>query len=688
MFAVDSLFGLGDWQFWISAVWFGVAFIFSFFLPGLVLLKFSNLPKKYWLLVAPVLGLAVWSLSAYILGFLGLRFLMYLFVGVFGILAWQMRRKLIPFKFPVIKNKLTWAILGVGVFLQLFPVVGSGWLGEGGVGYYWINGFDGIFHLALSKELIDHFPPMQPGAVGLALTNYHYLSNLAVGEIARVWGLPLNHLYFQFFPLVFSPLFGFLIIALMDEWSGKIAARNWALLFFYLAGEMSWLASTILKTVSENAWGVYADHGMLQFLNPPQAFAKITLMAGLLMMHFYWAKKSWREGVFLGLLFGTLVGYKIYFGIGVALGLACIYLFLLVGELLVKFKQKKIKNLLPFLLNKYLTDFILLVIFAVVSSILFFPANAGAGGLFFDFLTWPKLLLGAEKLNWQEWWLRLQVYEAHGNIKALTVWYGLAAGIFLFSLYHLRLLSLFTILPKLRQKMRIEELIFIFVPAVIMTLVGMNFLQVSGLYNTFNFFVVAIFLLNLLTALVFSQMKGKKFWPFFVLIIVLMFAQTAFLFKGYLKNYLVRGDRKLITTSHLEAMNYLKTTPDDSVIQTHSGNFMDYYSPYLYFFSSRYSYFGGRQILESHNQPIKERQELMEELFPLVQTASVSAKLAREIGIDYLLLETNQWAQEYYYDRVSSPSAVPVPCSWKTVFKNDEVAILELEVVDEVAGCE
>lgn len=666
----------------VAGVWFLVASFFTFLLPGLVVAHWSKLRPQIALVVAPVIGLSLFGIQAYGNGYLNFKLISYLWLGVFVCLAWHYRSHLKSlFIFP----KLSWAegwLLFFGVVAQNIPTFGSGWRTAQGIVYYWINGFDGLFHLSLSRSLLGSLPPVQPGANDLVVTNYHYLSNLIVAEFAQVWSLPINHLYFQFFPILLSLWLGLLIIQIIKNWVAPTSARKMAILIalflFYFAGELSWLFQLLIGSRPEQFFNVYIDNGLIQFLNPPQAFAKLVFLSVLLLLNQYWQEKSWRLAVLLGLLVAALVPLKVYFGIYAALGLASVSIYQLLVDLL---KILRRQATLTKIISTYRYDVIFAIVAALVALAFYLPANSQAGGLFYSFISWPKILISPEKINWNEWWLRLQVYEAAGNTRALVVMYSLAAGVFLGAIYHFRLLGIFVFHRALRGRLLTNEIIFLLVPAFGLTYVAMNYLQVSGGANIFNFFVVSLVVLNLLASVFLAQLVSKNRWWLIPLLIggALVVVQSFVYTYGYLRNYSDRTDLVRIDQSHEEALDYLSQLPPESaLLQTHPKHYLNSYSPYLFFFTGQKSYLGGINILESHNQDIEAKKAKIDQIFTNPETATQAAEIAQTEGITDILLEKKE---RIYIDAFYPQATFSATYHWQTKFENDKWLVIGPQAV-------
>ncbi len=622
----------------------------------------TGLPKKLQFLLAPVFGICFWALQGYLFGWLHVRWMIYPLLLLCIYLAWRWRQKLFPLAWRQKLPTIVWLVLVVGVVLQLVPIWGSGWRTAQGPTYYFVNIYDGIFHLSLSRSLVESVPPIQPGAVDLVVTNYHYLSNLVVAELSRVWLLPLNHVHFHFVPLFVATWMGLVLAALLRGWSNNTRTILFGLVLFYAAGELSWLIDLLLGSNAPDPFEVFVDHGVLQFLNPPQAFAKLLFFSVLILWHQFWYKRSWVIALCIGVLTACLLGFKVYFGLAAGLGMV------LVAGLSVLQKDWR-ANHMPFLVMGVTT--------ALLGAVIYLPANAAAGGLFFDFLTWPKLLLGVQKLNWNEWWLRLQVYQAAGNTRALIVWYSLAASIFMGAIYHIRLAGFLAAFPQLRQRLLGQEVVFLLVPAAVFTVIGTNFLQTSGGSNSFNFLVVAIAILNPVTAVLLGALPNRRLLHLCVAgVLFLTVVQTGFMQYFYLKNYAQGTNGFSITPGHEAALAYLADHPSPSdALQTHPNHVLDKVTPYAYFFTGRRAYLGGVGILESHNQNILARKAAVEQLFALESTQS--AEFAQELKISHLLLRKGELLEDEFMKSATISATMSALPRWLRVVDNPEVVLLE-----------
>jgi hypothetical protein len=273
-------------------------------------------------------------------------------------------------------------------------------------------------------------------------------------------------------------LFGWVGYTTVKTWTSSKTAARWAVFFLYFSGDLNYVFMWLFHRVFSFS-SVTIDNGAIQFINMPQAFAKVLFLIGILTFTLWVRKKQFTAGLVTVLLFSVLVGFKVYFGIVAVLG----FCFFLLVDGLVSWGRFRFSPLrLPQVIWQKRWHFGLVALLGITSMVIFVPVNRLAGGLLWDPFTWPKLMLGATQLDWNEWWLRLQVYQAAHNIRNLAVWYGLATTVFLLTIYSTRLIG-FIPTPKSIRQLGWQVWVLLFPVTVLASFVGMNFIQVSGGHN-------------------------------------------------------------------------------------------------------------------------------------------------------------------------------------------------------------
>lgn len=634
---------------------FWVAVFVSLYLPGRFILdkllrKTIPFPSEF--LFCFVVGLALWGVQGYVFGYLHLRFVSYLYLVFFlYYFIFRCRFDLKEFTSSIVniikQNKGLVLFIVVGSVLQIFQVFGSGLLYTDGVRFFGNNAYDGVMHLAYIQEMVRHFPPIEPGSAGTPLVNYHYWSDLIIANISRVWFIPVNLLFFQFFPILISVLTGLAAYFVVRVWGWSRTAGLWSLFFLYFAGDATYLVLLIAHHTL-NFMTPAIDNGVSVFLNMPNAMAKLVFLTSLITFEKWIRTKKYSWNIITVLLFSVLVGLKIYYAIFVAFG----YLLVVIGMIISSFQSAlKKKNFLQSILLSIqkntqfiISGIILLIAFAVI----YLPVNSGAGGLIFDPLEWPKIFLGSEVLNWRDWTLRQQVYTQAHNYKDIVIFDVIAILITLLCIHGTRLIGL---IPgkKIYQKLGWEKIVF-FIPGIVLFhFFGFFTFQQSGGLNIFNFFVVATVVMSLLTAIVLDiSLSSKNIFSKMMIVLIIVLTVPRVIFQTYdtFHKYFfdAQADSHLISNDELQAFSFIKShTAMNDIIQSSTFNLYDRKTPYVAYFADRETYSSGENLLDTHNQPVSYRENQMASLFQETNIQDFIARARKNhINIIYVLKTKDQ----------------------------------------------
>lgn len=619
---------------------FFVAAYVSFYLPGALVLSNKKYSTGLKILLPLVIGIVLWGFQGYIFGYLHLRFLTYLYL--FFVLIFSLKKKIITTE--IIKESFTWikrnifpvvAII-ILVILQLTPIFTSGMLYFDGVRFIGVNSTDGVMHLAFIQSIAHYFPPIEPGSYANPLTNYHYWSDLIMAEIVRIWKIPVANVFFQFFPMVLSVLTAISAYQLVRQLGFSSKAGYCAIFLLFFGGDATYVLMMFFRHELTFSTPVI-DNGMTQFLNMPNAFARPIFITGILTFYLWLKEAKIFWGIITVLIFASLFGIKIYYGIFVLIGFSFVLLYKCIEGLINK--QWNIIKVAKDILRSYLPFYL---VFIFVSFAIYFPPNKMSGGLGWYPLEWPKIFLGSEVLNWGDWWLRHQVYEQANNIKGILFLDTVAIVIALISIHGTRLLGFFSLLEV--RKISPAMLFFLGPAIIIFHVFGLFTLQSSGGLNVFNFFVVTTVILSIMLAMGIDLffVNRKKIQIAFVIIITLLTVPRALTeIVGYSDSSYNPKKYHLISNDEVEAFEYIrKNTKQDSIIQSHPVNPVDAETPYVSYFSDRFSYLSGVRLQITHNQPVGKRSKEMHTLFSSTDSPTFFAK-AKEYNLDLIYIQKN-----------------------------------------------
>lgn len=643
-------FALTDLSFWFSALFFLLAAFVSWFIPGWVVLSqvsWKNQGLKATLSL-PV-GLALWGFQGYVFGYLDLRLLSFLYLFVCTIVFFQQQRqerwKSFAHLWQVIRGTPLWIHLAIvlSAGAQVLAHVGSGLRTSQGVMFYFVNSVDGMMHIAYIQELARRFPPQEPGAAGFALQNYHYWSDLVLADIHRVWQIPIIHLFFQFAPVLLALWSMLLVTQVVRFLGGNKRAIVVALFLFGFGSDATYLLTQALH----GTWGstvASLDTGPSFFFNIPQVFARFIFLASFLLFLESWQRKSWRLIVLTCLLIASLFGFKVYYALYAICGFCSVVAFEVVKTFIQYVRKNTLLQSFRYTWSQQGPMMAAVALLAGLSLLVYLPTNSGAGGLTFSYFEWPRRLLSAENIDYADWFLRMQVYEAAGNLRNIFLFNLWAVFLTFVAIYGTRM---FGLLPLFRVKdENWARTLLLFLPAnLIFILLGLFTLQTSGGLNIFNFLIVPILSLNILAAFSLAQLPSKIFVPVFAVFALLTLPRSFLQLEDFVDRYSRAKTDLVITNEQLEGFEFLRTQTDETALVqglvTSQEDLQNQLSLYIPFFSQRDSYIGGLSMLDSHNQPTEERVAMVQNAIKAYETASNSAEL-RSLGIEYLYIPATE----------------------------------------------
>lgn len=626
-------------------LYFLCAIFLAFYIPGSVLLRKLNLTTFHRTSLSLVFGMVLWGWQGFLFGFLGVRWLSYLYVLLFFFM-WLLQGKAKGFRLPWVNVKRTDPLLVLivvaGVAIQVSVLLLMGIRLESGLFFCCGAIGDFMYHIRLTDALVKQVPPFEPDMHGVFVTNYHYLGNLVVADLVRVFRLPLVFTEFQYMGLFISTLFGLLAIVFAQASRLKEGIIRWLVFFLYFGGDFIYIVLLALGRGFHFEMGPL-ENGAALLNNPPRAFAMVAFFGGLSLFSLWIKKKDFYRGVLTAIILSSLVGFKIYIGIFALCGF-CTVAFLALAK-------RKRYLLLPILLT------------IVLSLILYLPVNKAAGTLryvgfwrFEEFIVQPALGLSHMELA-------RQVFYQHSNWLRVLQYDLIFMTLFIFSIFGPKLIGLFQT-KKSMSFLPIETHVFLVTGIVTSTIVGFFFWQESGGSNSFNFLVSVYIIGSIYAAMASYYWFGKIRKKTVMIICILAFASLNFpriLYEEY-KNIrsIITSYGHLVTKEELEAMNYVRTHTQPSAILLVDN------TRYQTFIANRNIYLGDYGLLGSHDVDTSERRNTMKVITEYKDPQLVK-RLLTENKISYLYLSSGE-------QTISTQSADIL----KRVFENNTVRIFKV----------
>lgn len=529
---------------------FGFSVFVIFYLPGrltlqLFRLKFSQLETTT---VSLVIGLLLFTGLNYVLGYLGLRFLMaWVILGLIlsAFLAFWLRGK---GSFKILKLNLK------GQHCVLILLIFLGVIGQGSLVF--LSGIkkerglifkgevhDAFWHLALIGELKNHFPPEHPGFAGERLTNYHFLYDLTVASFSNLTKLPLLDLYFRFFPIFISLLLGLSVFIAVRCFLKSETAANLAVFLTFFCGNFAYLLPFFMGP--KTPWGessFWVSQTFSALYNPQFALSLPIFLTGFFLLLKYLKDKKLTALVITSLPLGMIIGFKSYGGVVVLAALLTAAL----AELILSKKNRILR---------------LFIVSLAIALITFLPNNTGASNIFLFAPGWflRAMVENPGRVYIPDWVLQEETFLMLGDFFAILKLRIIEFLIFLVGNLGIRILGfygIFLVILK-RLKMNLGE-VFLLAAALISFLFPMLFIQKGSVVNTIQFSYYFLIVMNIFAAVVIKNFKLIPLLLIFFLAVpssVKMFSQVV-----------IRSGEMRITNEELQALDYLKKELDPSTV--------------------------------------------------------------------------------------------------------------------------
>jgi hypothetical protein len=622
------------------SIYFVIAILFAFFIPGNLLVKNFKLSRIANFSSSIILGLCIWALQGFILGYLNLRFLTYLYL-VIMLIAWL---KLNPPLLTKVKNfrpktklmKENALIIGIfliGVSLQILMVIGNAIPVKEGL-MFCCGGADALYHGALAKELATNFPPNEPGIANYTLKNYHFLSNLVVAELVRIFKLPLLASEYLFIPILMSILFGLSAYTLATILK---LGKNFTIFFLFLVFFFSDIFYILtLITNKKLIFNVETIETSLSlWVSYTRYFGVVIFFQALSFLILWLKNRTVKFLIPLLLTGGLLIGFKVYIGLLFLAGAGALMLY--------------------FIFKKEFNSFLSILLLFALSAFVYLPVSSSSGGLVFTGFWKTRDFIVNPNLNLMHLELARRIFEQAGNSKKYFFDLLFFAIFIIFSFGIL--LTSFLNPPKNLRRLPKELHIFLIASFISTFIIAMFFIQKTGGANSSQF-LISVFLIGAIySALFLDYLFDKKKWIFKILVVTLLLItipKTTHIVLTKLET--IRPNHlNTVTTNNLKAYNYINDNlPANSIFVVHPK--LVHSCLYLPLLTHAKSYY-------------------CESASP-VDRAIDTKKYEREVSA---ILKSKKELGNKQFDYILSPSDYINGKNQKTIFKNSSLKILKYE---------
>lgn len=599
----------------------------AFFLPGVFFLSGSRLSPRVRLLLAPYVGMALWGVAGYIFGLIQARWLLYPYCLIFGILGgvyvYSVKPAWYPFLRLLQRNLLLLSLLFIGVISQIVVVFFMGTLVNGSMVMCCGHVPDNTLFLAITSEVVKHFPPQDPGLAGVTLQNYHILGHVVVGNLIWMFNVPLLVTTYPFFSIFLSlglgiSAIGFSVIATLPR-----RYMYWLLFFLYFGADAVFLLVMMLQKQFLFYFSPM-ESGTTFLFNYPRAFSIIGLFIGLALLQ-HWLRHRRRSVALLCIIIlASLIGYKAYTGVFVWAGMAGLFIWAV--------------------WKKDISTVLLAVSTVMLSRFVFAPSGTGESGLFWSGMWRIHDFFAMHELGLSHWLLARQIFVEHANY--IRVWWldGWMFVIFILVTFGTKLIGM------VQNKHSIQRLpggvhAFLIWALVSNSFVGLFFLQKPGGSISVNFLITSVIMFSLYASLsmayVWSRLPHRVYLTASVLLIILTVPRAV---HSVVKHVQQLGNGK-VPIEHMQFYESVKRLTDKDALIFSVGLPVDYSYLYQSFLTDRSQYL----VSSMYSPQARETQALREVELRVLQTSTDSAELTN-------IYHTNDITHVIVYRDASFPS--------------------------------
>ncbi|RJQ37724.1 hypothetical protein C4559_03245 [Candidatus Microgenomates bacterium] len=612
--------------FFLNFFYFLFAIFLAFYIPGAIVN--GNILKKYQsnfdkLIINLIVGLILWVFQGLIFGYLNLRFFSYLYLLIFFV-VWIKGKSSNDFfaLFRDIKKiKLNYLLLSIfllGIFGQVQQFFITGFIFPAGLYVFTPSSDDAFWHTALTSELVQRFPPIEPGLANVVVRNYHYLSNFVVAEIIRVFNLPLLATQFQFMYLLVSFLLGGVAYVLGKSFKFSKAALTIFVFLQYFSSDLIYLLTFLTKRIFDFTIHPLED-GTMFLENPPRAFSFVVLFCGIIFLNNFFKSRNLKEGVIMSFLFGSLIGFKVHTGIPILLALVVLGFY--------------------FVFKKDWKVIFLFFLAGVISLLIYLPVNSKSGFPIIAPFEMSRMFAVQPGLHISFFELARRIYNDHLNfIQTLRMDLTMLV-IFLVSQFGIRVLG-FLPLKRVFYNFGFALTLFLYSSIIISILFGTLFIQPIAYADIFNIYLTASLLLSILAAFVIGSLFSNKniFLKIVVVVIILFVTVPRWIYKTqtFATYFNFSSVSPVISSKELQAMEFLRTNSSkgDVVLVFNLGQW-DSMFPYVSTFTKKDMFLSGKSILGRHGIAFKEREKIVEKI-SLSNNEKEIKNILNENKIDFL----------------------------------------------------
>lgn len=653
-------FGKQILEFTISVFKF-VFFIFVVILiPGFsITSKLSEKPNSSTIVLSFCAGVVIVVLTGLILERLNIRWLMLPIFVALAIINFKKIFLFLSFVRASIKNikiyKIEILLIILGIILQGLIVFKSGWLYDFGIGFWGPTGHDGIWHQALSSQLIKNIPPENPIYSGVSLSGYHYFYDLLVAQTTKISSISIEDLIYRFYPFLFSFVLGVLTLILTSKIFKDKLINIFALFLVYFGGSFGWIVEYIKSKTLGGESAFWVNQPVSMNLNPPFALSLLLMLGAVLSIGIESKSRFWKF-ILVTLLSGTLIEFKAYGGVVLLLSFG-------IFSIVRFFLKKEISQVLNF------TGSLILSIFV------FLPSNTGSASLFTFHPFWfvDSMIDFSDRVGWAKLASARESYFSGGKTLKYIAAEIVSFIIFLLGNLGTRFISLFIVFKK-NTYLKSESLLLLLIGFFSFS-IPLLFIQKGNSWNTIQFMYYFLYIAAIFAAPFYAWLFRKlniflRLIVFTIIIIITPISSISTFRTAFYPN-----PASFLPALENQALGFLKTMPDGVVLTVpYDKNVKQYFKdpqPLLSYDTTSYvSAFSGKStFLED---------EIQQEIF------QTDYKKRLVEGKEFFKGSNFAWSKDFlrrnnikyiYFPKIYGRGLEETKIGIKNIFENKEVII-------------
>lgn len=501
--------------------------------------------------IYPVVGFIFFTLGLYLFSYVHARNFLWILVLflVLPLLRVDIHRIVLPKLIPFLsKHRILLIIIMLGVLSQAYLIFPNGLIVDQHIRFYGTNAHDGLWHVALIQSLAESFPPQLPTYSGLPLRGYHYFVDLFASELTRFLPISAFDLFFKMLPVAFSVHLGLASFALMRRLTSRYLSQITAVFLTYFSGSLGFLLVWFRASENSGETIFWAQQSVSTMNNLPLGVSFSVLLVIILLMSIMFQSKYGKSLAFtVGVLVGSMVAIKSYGGLLATIGFS-------LSMLLLSYRRKNLFFLLPPLLS-----------FSISLLLVFYSLGNGSQIFIYSPGELVKLMMESpDRVNVPQWETTRQALVESANFVGLTLIWAVALIVFVVGNYAHRLTG---ILAASRFRTSHPIIAFFMYPVIIIGIAMPLFFTQRGTgWNTIQFAYYSLFLMNLLTAYLFSIIR-KRAANILLSLVVFVSVSSSLTTLNYIFN-MYRSQENTVSFSlgEIAALEFLQRLPNDLVV--------------------------------------------------------------------------------------------------------------------------